>query len=86
MLIQISNRCDEGCPHCLQDSREDGGNYLFNIGNDGDNEIHYYITFCNQKEENGWKTNKDWFGYVKEWAQQKREEERNTTNYTINFK
>ena len=21
----ISNRCDEGCPHCLQDSREDGG-------------------------------------------------------------
>lgn len=25
MLIQISNRCDEGCPHCLQDSREDGG-------------------------------------------------------------
>ena len=24
MLIQISNRCDEGCPHCLQDSREDG--------------------------------------------------------------
>lgn len=25
MLIQISNRCDEGCAHCLQDSREDGG-------------------------------------------------------------
>lgn len=25
MLIQISNQCDEGCPHCLQDSREDGG-------------------------------------------------------------
>lgn len=25
MLIQISNRCDMGCPHCLQDSREDGG-------------------------------------------------------------
>ena len=25
MLIMISNRCDEGCPHCLQDSREDGG-------------------------------------------------------------
>jgi len=25
MLLQISNRCDEGCPHCLQDSREDGG-------------------------------------------------------------
>lgn len=24
MLIQISNRCDEGCAHCLQDSREDG--------------------------------------------------------------
>lgn len=25
MLIMISNRCDEGCPHCLQDAREDGG-------------------------------------------------------------
>lgn len=25
MMIQISNQCDEGCPHCLQDSREDGG-------------------------------------------------------------
>lgn len=25
MLIQISNRCDEGCPHCLQDSTETGG-------------------------------------------------------------
>lgn len=24
MLIMISNRCDEGCPHCLQDSREYG--------------------------------------------------------------
>ncbi len=70
----------------IKDSREDGGNYLFNIGNDGDNEIHYYITFCNQKEENGWKTNKEWFSHVKEWAQQKREEERNTTNYTINIK
>ena len=70
----------------IKDSREDDGNYLFNIGNDGDNEIHYYITFCNQKEENGWKTNKEWFSHVKEWAQQKREEERNTTNYTINIK
>lgn len=25
MLIQISNRCDMGCAHCLQDSREGGG-------------------------------------------------------------
>lgn len=25
MLIQISNRCDMGCAHCLHDSRKDGG-------------------------------------------------------------
>lgn len=22
MLIQISNRCDMGCPHCMQDSSQ----------------------------------------------------------------
>ena len=25
MLIQLTNRCRMGCPHCLQDSRPDGG-------------------------------------------------------------
>lgn len=25
MLIQITNRCHEGCPHCLQDSSPNGG-------------------------------------------------------------
>ena len=25
MLIQITNRCRMGCPHCMQDSRPDGG-------------------------------------------------------------
>ena len=39
----------------IKDYREDSGNYLFNIGNDGNNYIHYYITFCNKKEESGWK-------------------------------
>ena len=37
----------------IKDFREDAGNYLFIIGNDGNQYIHYYITFCDVKEENG---------------------------------
>lgn len=70
----------------IKDSREDESNYLFNIGNDGNNNLHYYITFCNKKEENGWKTDKEWFNHVNEWAQQKNEEDGIIINYTIKSK
>ena len=70
----------------IKNFREDAGNYLFNIGNDGKKNIHYYITFCNKKEENGWKKNIEWFNHVKKWAQMKKEEDENPITYTIKDK
>lgn len=63
--------------------REDAGNYLFNIGNDGKKYIHYYITFCNKREEIGWKKNIEWFNHVKDWANRKKEEDENPMSYSI---
>ena len=54
----------------IKDFREDAGNYLFIIGNDGKQYIHYYITFCDGKEENGWKKI-EWFNQVKDGAKSK---------------
>jgi hypothetical protein len=70
----------------IKNSKEDDSNYLFHIGNEGNNEIHYYITFCNKKEENGWKTDKEWFNHVNEWAKEKSEEDEIIINYTIKSK
>jgi hypothetical protein len=70
----------------IKNSKEDDSNYLFHIGNEGSNEIHYYITFCNKKEENGWKTDKEWFNHVNEWAKEKSEEDGIIINYTIKSK
>ena len=70
----------------IKDYREDSGNYLFNIGNDGNNYIHYYITFCNKKEENGWKKDIEWFKHVKDWAKMKNEEDENPFTYSIKSK
>ena len=70
----------------IKDYREDAGNYLFNIGNDGKNYIHYYITFCNKKEENGWKKDIEWFNHVKKWAKMKYEEDEDPITYNIKQK
>ena len=70
----------------IKDYREDAGNYLFNIGNDGKQYIHYYITFCNKKEETGWKKNIEWFSHVKNWAKIKNEEDENPITYSIKAK
>ena len=70
----------------IKDYREDSGNYLFNIGNDGNNYIHYYITFCNKKEESGWKKDIEWFKHVKDWAKMKNEEDENPITYSIKSK
>ena len=70
----------------IKDYREDSGNYLFNIGNDGNNYIHYYITFCNKKEESGWKKDIEWFKHVKDWAKMKNEEDENPFTYSIKSK
>ena len=67
----------------IKDYKEDTSNYLFNIGNHGKNYIHYYITFCNEKEENGWKKDTDWFEHIKEWAKIKNEDDEIPITYTI---
>ena len=74
-------------PHkYIKDYREDASNYLFNIGNDGKNYIHYYITFCNEREEVGWKKNIEWFDHVKNWAKMKKEEDESPITYSIKEK
>ena len=59
---------------------------MFNIGNDGKNYIHYYITFCNEREEVGWKKNIEWFDHVKNWAKMKKEEDESPITYSIKEK
>ena len=70
----------------IKDNLEDDGNYLFNIGNDGNDYIHYYITFCNKREELGWKINSEWFEHVKDWAKMKNEDDENPITYSIKAK
>ena len=70
----------------IKDNLEDDGNYLFNIGNDGNYYIHYYITFCNKREELGWKINSEWFEHVKDWAKMKNEDDENPITYSIKAK
>ena len=70
----------------IKDYREDASNYLFNIGNSGNNYMHYYITFCNKKEENGWKKDIEWFNHVKDWARSKNEEDEIPITYSIKSK
>lgn len=48
-------------------TKESGLNYLFILNASGQNEIYYYVSFCADKEQNGYHNAKDWFESLKYW-------------------
>lgn len=51
----------------ISDTKEDDLNYLFVVNPDRDLSLHYYLSFCADKEENGYHTAKEWFASLEEW-------------------
>lgn len=53
----------------IRDSQESDLNYLFVVQPDKDNAIHYHLTFCADKEAQGYHTAKDWFASLDDWEE-----------------
>lgn len=51
----------------IRDTKEDDLNYLFVVKPGKDNAIHYHLTFCADKEEQGYHTAKEWFASLDDW-------------------
>ncbi|MBQ6965030.1 MAG: DUF4861 domain-containing protein [Bacteroidaceae bacterium] len=51
----------------ITDTKEDNLNYLYVVKPDKDDSIHYYVTFCADKEERGYHTEKEWFASLDDW-------------------
>lgn len=47
--------------------KTDDLNYLIVLGKNGQQRLHYYISFCAAKETEGCHNAKEWFDYVKKW-------------------
>lgn len=46
---------------------EDDANYLFILSNPKGHDFKYNLTFCAEKEKQGFKSAKEWFEYMKKW-------------------
>ncbi|MBR6285392.1 MAG: DUF4861 domain-containing protein [Bacteroidaceae bacterium] len=46
---------------------EDDANYLFVLANKTGHNLSYNLTFCAEKEKEGFKSSKAWFDYLKKW-------------------
>ncbi|MBQ6749693.1 MAG: DUF4861 domain-containing protein [Bacteroidaceae bacterium] len=53
----------------IRNTQESDLNYLFVVQPDKDNAIHYHLTFCADKEAQGYHTAKDWFASLDEWKE-----------------
>ena len=51
----------------IRDTKEDDLNYLYVVKPDKNNAIHYYLTFCADKEDQGYHTAKEWFASLDDW-------------------
>lgn len=51
----------------ISDAKEDDLNYLFVVMPDKEPSLHYYITFCADKEDQGYHTAKEWFASLDDW-------------------
>lgn len=52
----------------IKDSKEDELNYVY-VVEPKDAAIHYYLSFCADKEEQGYHTAKEWFASLDQWKQ-----------------
>ncbi|MBR1519866.1 MAG: DUF4861 domain-containing protein [Bacteroidaceae bacterium] len=51
----------------IQGAQEDDLNYLFTVEADRSNSIRYYVSFCADKEEQGYHSAKEWFASLDAW-------------------
>ena len=53
----------------VNDTKEDQLNYLY-VVQPNKNHLRYYVSFCADKEENGFHTAKEWFASLDDWTDQ----------------
>ena len=53
----------------VNDTKEDQLNYLY-VVQPNKNHLRYYVSFCADKEENGFHTAKEWFASLDDWKDQ----------------
>ena len=51
----------------IADRKEDDLNYLYVVKPDKNKSIHYYVSFCADKEEKGYHSAKEWFASMDGW-------------------
>ena len=54
----------------VSDTKEDDLNYLFVVQPDKNYSLHYFASFCADKEEKGYHTAKEWFAALDDWKEQ----------------
>lgn len=53
----------------IADTKEDDLNYLFVVNPDENLSLHYFVTFCADKEDKGYHSSKDWFASLEDWRE-----------------
>ena len=53
----------------VSDTREDDLNYLLVVKPDEESSLQYFVTFCADKEENGYHSAKEWFASLEDWQE-----------------
>ena len=53
----------------VSDTREDDLNYLLVVKPDEESSLQYFVTFCADKEENGYHSAKEWFASLEGWQE-----------------
>jgi len=54
----------------IRDTKEDDLNYLYLLTADKSDAIHYYVSFCADKEDEGYHAAKEWFASLDDWKDQ----------------
>lgn len=53
----------------VSDTKEDDLNYLLVVKPDEESSLQYFVTFCADKEENGYHSAKEWFASLEDWQE-----------------
>ena len=53
----------------VSDTKEDDLNYLLVVKPDEESSLQYFVTFCADKEENGYHSAKEWFASLEGWQE-----------------
>ena len=53
----------------VTETKEDDLNYLYVLKADKDATIHYFVSFCADKEDDGYHSAKEWFASLDEWKE-----------------